>query len=152
MILPEDQRYPVLHIVGDQALSPTTDHDDLPPGIALLYAPEHDQATPQPTSSVYSEPPVTPSSRFRRSYSYRSYSGRIMYSPVNFPTTSSPYGTPTIRKVRMSDANLLAATGDDAEGKDDHGKTWLTDTKIAADMLDRLDLQDDIQAASLRDN
>jgi hypothetical protein len=52
----------------------------------------------------------------------------------------------------MSDANLLAATGDDAEGKDDHGKTWLTDKKIAADMLDRLDLQDDVQAASVRDN
>ena len=40
-----------------------------------------------------------------------------MYSPVRFPYESSPYGTPTIRKVTRSAANLLDA--EDMTAQDD---------------------------------
>lgn len=79
--------------------------DSLQVGVALPYVPPP-LPTPQPASSVYSSPdPVTPSDLYRRHSSYRSYSGKLMYSPVRFPPDSSPYGTPTIRVVKRAAPN-----------------------------------------------
>lgn len=100
-----------------------------PPGTALPYVPQHFPPSPQPTSSTYSEPPITPSNQFRRSQSYRSYSGRPMYSPANFPLSSSPYGSPTIRVVAKSEAEP-----GDHQGRKNKDDNSVSDTTLGDDI------------------
>ena len=108
-VWPESSQCDLRHCSCDHH-SNSTSADDFPPGTALPYAPEPFPQSPAPPSSVYSETPATPSSLYRRNHSYRSYSGRAMYSPANFPLSSSPYGTPTIRMVGKSALDLGGGT------------------------------------------
>lgn len=111
----------------------------VPPGTALPYAPEPFPQSSPVASSSYSEPPATPSEVYRRSHSYRSYSGRAMYSPANFPLSSSPYGTPTIRMVQKSALDVGDRTNCTAQ--DDGAKTQVVDTTTTVDSLGALGAQ-----------
>jgi hypothetical protein len=102
-----------------------------PPGTALPYVPQPVPPSPQPTSSIYSEPAVSPSNQFRRSQSYRSYSGRPMYSPANFPLSSSPRGSPTIRVVPKSKSE--AGKGQGRKDNGDDSKPYTSETRIDDD-------------------
>lgn len=100
--------------------------NEYPPGTALPYKPDCLPLHQPDASSVYAETPATPPNR---SHSYRSYSGRAMYSPARFSAlSSSPYGTPTIRKVTRSFTDVKSS--DSGHSKDDDAKTWLTETTV----------------------